>query len=124
MPAENSEEEYIFSSGNLDKDDLYPDSYYWTYKNSLIKIDNERNKDLYEYRKRATITYFSRRIEPILKRKKEMEDAIKKEIDKKRNDSIKRVRETKRLRQLEEERRIQEQKRQEELNHKRSIEQI
>ena len=124
MPAENSEEEYIFSSGNLDKDDLYPDSYYWTYKNSLIKIDNERNKELYEYRKSATITYFSRRIEPVLKRKKEMEDAIKKEIDKKRNDSIKRVRETKRLRQLEEERRIQEQKRQEELNHKRSIEQI
>ena len=110
----------------LDKDKLYPDSYYWTYKNSLIKIDFERNIDSYfdEYSKRATITYFSRSIEPVLKKRKEMEDAIQKEIDKKRNDSIKRVRENERRQQQEEERKIQEQKRKEELIHKRSIEQI
>ena len=53
-----------------------------------------------------------------------MEDAIQKEIDKKRNDSIKRVRENERRQQQEEERKIQEQKRKEELIHKRSIEQI
>lgn len=120
------EGDYIKSSRSLDKDKLYPNSYYWTYKNSLIKIDYEKSVSsyYYDYCKSATITYFSRRLEPILKRKKEIEDAIQKEIDKKRNDSIKRVREAERRKQQEEERRIKEQKRQEELNHNRSIEQI
>lgn len=131
IPVEDIDDKYIYEkciygSVNLDKDELYPDSYYWTYKNNLIKIDYDNDYDTYnyEFRNRATITYFSRRLEPILKRKKEIEDAIQKEIDKKRNDSIKRVRESERRKQQEKERRIKEQKRQEELNHKRSIEQI
>lgn len=131
MPEEDIDdkyidEKYIYGSVNLDKDELYPDSYYWTYKNSLIKIDYDDSYDSYNYeiRNRATITYFSRKIEPVLKRKKEVEAAIQKENNKKRNDSIRRVRETERRKQKEEELRIKEQKRQEELNHKRSIEQI
>ena len=129
MPAENSVEKFNISSGNIDKDELYPDSYYWTYKNCLIKIDYKRNINTYfyeysEYRNRATITYFSRKMESVLKRKKEMEVAIQNKINKMRNDSIKRVREIERRKQKEEERRIQKQKQQEELNHKLSIEQI
>lgn len=128
MPAENSDEKIIVYTGNLDRDKLYPDSYYWTYKNSLIKIDYEGKMDPYfyeyEYKQRATITYFSRRIEPILKKKMKMEADIQKKIEKERNDSIKRVRDKVRRQQQENERRIQEQKRQEELNHQRSMEQI
>ena len=116
------------SSGNINKDELFPDSYYWTYKNSLIKIDFNRYNYSYLYdnivRTTATITYFSRKVEPILKRKKEIEEEIQKEIDRKRNDSIKRESEIKKRMQEETNRRLEEQKRQEELNHQRSMEQI
>jgi hypothetical protein len=85
---------YIESSRSLDKKELYPNSYYWTYKNSLIEIDYKKTDRIYYGgNETATITYFSRRLEPILKRKKEKEISIQKEIEKKRNDSIKRVRE-------------------------------
>lgn len=130
MPAEEIgytiDGNYIESSRSLDKKELYPSSYYWTYKNSLIEIDYEKTDRIYFYggNETATITYFSRRLEPILKRKKEKEISIQKEIEKKRNDSINRVREAEKRQKQEEERRIQERKQQEELNHKRSIEQI
>ncbi len=114
---------FEYAYGRIDKENIHPETYYWTYKNSIIKIDYKIYSYYYD-KATTTITYFSRNIEPVLKKKKLREEALQREKEKQYKDSIRRLQEIERQHQIEDEHRIMEQRRQEELNHKRSMEQI
>ncbi len=115
----NYENDYKLSLGNEMMDQLYPTSYYWTYKNTLLKIDYDKNRYsvFYTGPEYSTITYFNRYAESVLKIKQEEEGKTKAIIERQRNDSLKKVREI-------EDRIREEENRQKELNHQKSIKQI
>ena len=118
-PKDYYEYNYKLSLGNEEIEQLYPSSYYWTYKNNLIKIDYDRNKysTFYAGPEYSTITYFNRFAESILRNTQEEKKKMQAIIDRQRDDSLKQVKEI-------EERIRQEEKRQKELNHQKSIKQI
>lgn len=104
---------YGFES--IKEDVLTPSEYYWTFKNYLLKM--EIAYDMSSYYNCVKITYFARIAETYLNNKIKEEKRLQKIEEKRKNDSLKQVREKEeRLKMLQKER--------EELNHKKSIKQI
>ena len=117
---EGSKSDYYSIAYSIMDDKLVPDQYYWTYKNSILRIDYRKGDYSYKhghYNDAANIIYFDRAIENFLQKHKEEQTRKAREYQKRQNDSLRLVREA-------EERQQQEQRRQEELNHQRSMEQI
>ena len=117
---EGSKSDYYSIAYSIMDDKLVPDQYYWTYKNSILRIDYRKGDYSYKhghYNDAANIIYFDRAIETFLQKHNEERTRKAREYEKRRKDSLRLVREA-------EERQQQEQRRQEELNHKRSMEQI
>jgi hypothetical protein len=118
-PEDYYDNDSKLSLGNERIDQLYPTSYYWTYKNTLLKIDYDKNRYSFFYAgsEYSTITYFYRYAESVLKNKQEEERKSQAIIDRKRTDSLRQAKEI-------ENRIREEEKRQKELNHQKSIKQI
>lgn len=119
LNMKRSKSDYSIAYSIMD-DKLVPDQYYWTYKNSILRIDYRKGDYSYKhghYNDAANIIYFDRAIENFLQKHNEEQTRKAREYQKRQNDSLRLVREA-------EERQRQEQRRQEELNHQRSMEQI
>lgn len=117
---EGSKSDYYSIAYSIMDDKLVPDQYYWTYKNSILRIDYRKGDYSYKhghYNDAANIIYFDRAIENFLQKHNEEQTRKAREYQKRQNDSLRLVREA-------EERQRQEQRLQEELNHQRSMEQI
>lgn len=117
---EGSKSDYYSIAYSIMDDKLVPDQYYWTYKNSILRIDYRKGDYSYKhghYNDAANIIYFDRAIENFLQKHNEEQRRKAREYQKRQNDSLRLVREA-------EERQRQEQRLQEELNHQRSMEQI
>lgn len=115
-----SKSDYYSIAYSMMDDNLVPGQFYWTYKNSIIRIDYRKGDYSYKhgnYTDAANIMYFDRTLDGFLQKHKEEQTRKAREYQKRQNDSLRLVREA-------EERQRQEQRRQEELNHQRSMEQI
>lgn len=112
--------DYYSIGYSIMKDKLVPSQFYWTYKNSILRIDYRKGDYSYRngsYTDAAKIVYFDRSIDSYLQQHNEEQTRKAREYQKRQSDSLRLVREA-------EERQRQEQRRQEELNHQKSMEQI
>ena len=93
---------------------LTPNTYLWTFRNSIIEIKYNGLFD-YFYKHENSITYFDRKCEILLEEKQRKDEAIRQAIEKRYQDSIQHVEQLKKQ-QLEEERKQREKNHQESIN--------